>query len=194
MKKVRNGLINNLRYLCLIVAISLGLITIIGTGGGGGGGGVQPLSGLTLADLVGTYNISGFTVTYSDGTVITQNDVNSYSGTMTIESDGNLTQEIYVNGFGGTIHAEILSVDNDSMRVSSGGCTYDVGIEFSGNVLTTTFPMGTCGSDYSEVDVWTKTDSNSLTPENSNFQTAIDELSDQAISGGGIGYIYQILP
>ena len=201
MKKVRNGFINNLRYFCLLAAITLGLMAIVATGGGGGGGGGD---NLTLADLVGTYNLSGFTVTFSDGTVITQDDVNSYSGTMTIESDGNATQEIYVNGYGGIIYAEILSVDNDSIRVSSGGCTYDLRIELSGNVLTTTAPMGTCGNDFSEVDVWTKISSDvssqsligstSLTPENSNFQTAIDELSDQAISGGGIGYIYKTLP
>ena len=38
MKKVRNGLINNLRYICLIVVIAFGLIGIVGSGGGGGGG------------------------------------------------------------------------------------------------------------------------------------------------------------
>ena len=39
MKKIRNGLINNLRYLCLIVVIAFGLMVIVATGGGGGGGG-----------------------------------------------------------------------------------------------------------------------------------------------------------
>jgi len=38
MKKVRNGFIRNLHYLCLVGVIALGLITIVGTGGGGGGG------------------------------------------------------------------------------------------------------------------------------------------------------------
>lgn len=38
MKKIRNRLINNLRYFCIIVVIALGLITIIASGGGGGGG------------------------------------------------------------------------------------------------------------------------------------------------------------
>ena len=40
MKKVRNGLIYNLRYFCLLAAITLGLMAIVATGGGCGGGGV----------------------------------------------------------------------------------------------------------------------------------------------------------
>ncbi len=38
MKKVRDRFIKNLRYLCLIGVIALGLMTIVGTDGGGGGG------------------------------------------------------------------------------------------------------------------------------------------------------------
>ncbi|RZB32430.1 MAG: hypothetical protein SRB2_04435 [Desulfobacteraceae bacterium Eth-SRB2] len=37
MKKVKNELGNNLRYICLIVVIAFGLIGIVGSGGGGGG-------------------------------------------------------------------------------------------------------------------------------------------------------------
>ena len=37
MRKVKNGFIKNLHYLCLIGVIALGLMTIVGTGGGGGG-------------------------------------------------------------------------------------------------------------------------------------------------------------
>ena len=44
MKKVRNGFIKNLRYLCLICILALGLMTIVGTGGGGGGGDTRSLS------------------------------------------------------------------------------------------------------------------------------------------------------
>jgi len=39
MQKARNGFIKNLRYLCLIGIIALGLMTIIGTNGGGGDNG-----------------------------------------------------------------------------------------------------------------------------------------------------------
>ena len=45
MKKSRNGFIKNLRYLCLVGVIALGLMTIVATGGGGGGGGGDPCAG-----------------------------------------------------------------------------------------------------------------------------------------------------
>jgi len=38
MKRVKNGFIRNLHYLCLVGVIALGLMTIVATGGGGGGG------------------------------------------------------------------------------------------------------------------------------------------------------------
>jgi len=148
---------------------------------------------LILDDLVGTYNLSGFTVTYSDGTTITQNDVSTFSGTMVIESDGDMTQTIKLNGYQDTIYASVISVGNNTVKIFSAGCTYDLGIALSGNVLTTNLPLGTCGSDYSEVDVWTKTRSNITTSMNNNFNTVIDDDSDQTITGGSIGYLYQLL-
>ena len=42
MKKAGTMFIKNLRYLCLMGVISLGLMTIVGTGGGGGGGSSTP--------------------------------------------------------------------------------------------------------------------------------------------------------
>ena len=38
MKRVKNGFVKNLHYLCLAGVIALGFITIVGTGGGGGSG------------------------------------------------------------------------------------------------------------------------------------------------------------
>jgi len=58
MRKMRNGLIKNLRYLCLASVITLGLMTIIATGGGGGGGGGGGRGGggdPDLAALEGTW-------------------------------------------------------------------------------------------------------------------------------------------
>ena len=56
MKKVRNELINNLRYLCLIVVIAFGLIGIVGSGGGGGGsaGTAPTIDNVVLTD--GNFN------------------------------------------------------------------------------------------------------------------------------------------
>jgi len=45
MRKVKNGFIKNLHYLCLIGVIALGLMTIVGTGGGGGSTTSAPTTG-----------------------------------------------------------------------------------------------------------------------------------------------------
>jgi len=56
MKKVRNGFVKNLHYLCLVGVIALGLMTIVATGGGGGDGGGAPpgisYTGLTTQAVI----------------------------------------------------------------------------------------------------------------------------------------------
>jgi hypothetical protein len=54
MKKTGSVFIKNLRYLCLIGIIALGLMTIVGTGGGGGDGGgtTTPTPPPTVPDFV----------------------------------------------------------------------------------------------------------------------------------------------
>ena len=42
MKKQRPMFVQNLRYVCMVTVILLGLMTIVGTGGGGGGGEDNP--------------------------------------------------------------------------------------------------------------------------------------------------------
>ncbi len=193
MMKARNGFIKSLRYLCLASVITLGLLTIVGTGGGGGGGGNgggDTTATLTLSDLVGTYTLTAFTVTFDNGTIVTQDDVTSYSGTMLFTSDGYLSQTLEIDGTVGTIEATILSVENNIVRVSSGGCTYNLGIGLSGNVLTTTFPSGTCGANYKEVDVWEKTTSSTALPKDIQ---ADDEIA-KTIAGGAVGSIWNLLP
>jgi len=50
MKKPANMFVKNLRYLCLVGVIAIGLMTVVGTGGGGGGGGETPPTGTTPTD------------------------------------------------------------------------------------------------------------------------------------------------
>lgn len=50
MKKARNPIIKNLRYLCLVGVIALGLITIVGSNGGGDGAGTSTTASSTTAD------------------------------------------------------------------------------------------------------------------------------------------------
>ncbi len=72
MKKVRNGLIKNLHYFCLIGVIALGLMTIVGTGGGGGGGGSSSESEPSESSVGITFKLtdpdrseSGYTISMS---------------------------------------------------------------------------------------------------------------------------------
>jgi len=59
MKKTGNMFVKNLRYLCLVGVIALGLMTIVGTGGGGGGGGTSTSTTTTGG---GTTNFAGGTL------------------------------------------------------------------------------------------------------------------------------------
>lgn len=61
MRKVKNGFIKNLHYLCLIGVIAFGLMTIVGTGGGDGGG----TAAATTGSLAITNNsLKTFSVAY----------------------------------------------------------------------------------------------------------------------------------
>ena len=76
MMKARNRFIKNLPYLCLLGAIALGLMTIVGTGGGGGGGGTSVSTDTGDTDQTDTDTgegettppvFSGFDFTLSEG-------------------------------------------------------------------------------------------------------------------------------
>jgi len=56
MKKVKNELSNNLRYICLIVVIAFGLIGIVGSGGGGGHSEYLTTVSLTAEFFEGLYD------------------------------------------------------------------------------------------------------------------------------------------
>jgi len=53
MKKARNGFIKNLRYLCLVGVIALGLMTIVGSNGGGSDTTTTPTTTTTTTTLPG---------------------------------------------------------------------------------------------------------------------------------------------
>jgi len=194
MKKARKGFIKTLPYLCLVGVIALGLMTIVGTGGGGGGGGGGGAPTITLNDLVGTYNLTAFTVAYDDGLTITQEDVDSYSGTMLIMPDGSMSQTVETNGFVVSFQGTILSVVTDTLRIFTPECTYDLGFELDGNVLTTFFLSGTCGVNWSEVDVWEKTSASTSLSKADNLAFEEAEKIEETIPGGAVGSIWNFLP
>jgi len=83
--KAKNGFIKNLRYLCLISIIALGLITIVGCNGGNGDG-----TTTTTPPEVNTPPTATIT-SPSDGSTYTQGDAISFSGTGEDAEDGTLT-------------------------------------------------------------------------------------------------------
>jgi len=163
------------------------LFVLVGCSGGGGGGGTHYPPELTLEDLVGTYTVTDFTATYDNGITLTPSDVTTFSGTMVIASSGTMSQTVEIDGFVSLAQAEILSVSNTAIRLSMPECTYNIGIELTGNILTTSYPLGTCGHNYGETDVWEKTSRTSK-------QINIDSEDIPAIIGGSIGAIYEYIP
>jgi hypothetical protein len=174
MKKVRNGLINNLRYLCLIGVIALGLMTIVGTGGGGGGGGGSTSTSST-GEYRGTYvNIDDASDTGSWSMTFTQNG-SSVSGTVT-DSDGD------TESFTGSITGDTLTIQNTDITAT---------LTISGNDLTgTTYESGgdtynVTGSLYSGIAIGPQTESSPLiggTPVDDNAPLPTDDDDAPIIS------------
>ena len=150
--------------------------------------------GLSLKDLIGTYALKDFNVVFDDGPVITRKDFFSFSGTMHITASGYMYQLIELNGIEFEAGATILDVKSNYIRISSAGCTFDLGIDLSDRILITYLPTGTCGEDGSETDVWEKiSESSSLDYRNSISREKYDQ-NIFAIPGGSVGTFYNTLP
>jgi N-acetylneuraminic acid mutarotase len=120
--KTRNGFIKNLRYICLIGVIALGLITIVGSSGGGGGDGADgsttnnvPVAdagpdqdfstgSLVTLDGSGSSDADGDTLTYSwsitsapEGSTAALSDAAIVNPTFTPDVAGEYTIQLVVN-------------------------------------------------------------------------------------------------
>jgi hypothetical protein len=137
------------RAILVLVAAVSGLTAC---GGGGGGGGSPP--GVVQA-LVGTYTLAGFTVFYDGGSVVTQDDVGSFSGTFVLNSNGTYSQSATADGVSngdfGTWSANGASIFATSQQVA---CSAVLGYTFDGVTLTTTSDHQ-CGANFREIDRWT---------------------------------------
>jgi len=112
MKKARNGLIKNLRYICLIGVIALGLITIVGSNGDdtsapvADAGSDQNVStgSLVTLDGSGSSDADGDSLTYSwsftsvpDSSGATLSDSTVVNPTFTADLDGTYVISLVVN-------------------------------------------------------------------------------------------------
>ena len=96
MKKLRNLLVKNVHYLCIISVIALGLITIVGSNGGGSGGGGGGSTDFTVGGTV-----SGLTGT---GLILQNNGGDDLS----ISSNGTFTFSTAISD-GDTFHVTVLT-------------------------------------------------------------------------------------
>ncbi len=114
---------------------------------------------------------------------------------MVITSEGYMSQQIILNDNYVAVEAWILDIiDNNTLKISSGGCIYNLNIELNGNILTTTLLSGVfCGmNDFTEIDIWEKISSKLTVNTRSVLQE--DEASllhedkpVKGILGGAIG-------
>ncbi len=166
----------------------LSLLVITSCGGGDNTNNSSSMRGepITIDDLAGVYRIVAFTITLADGTVRTERDVRSFSGTFRIDSNGFASQTISVNGLpAASLSATIAVIDNMTLRVTTATCTYNLPFELNNNRLTTFFQRGTCDSNFAETDVWERTSSQS-------FRTArelitSDDMDTTGLISGMIG-------
>ncbi len=116
-------------------------------------------SGAPNGSLVGTYDLIGFEVIFDDGMVFTQNDFQTFSGTMVIYSDGTFTQLVQIEGIAASVTAtwEIVGscflVETIDPPNSCG--PYCAGITFDDPFLTTVADH-ICGTDAVETDYWVR--------------------------------------
>lgn len=147
---------------------------------------------ITLAseDLAGTYVLTGFQVTYSNGAVISSEDGITYSGTMVLTSDGRMSQSVSLNGTTGGAVGVYVVATTSSLTVTADGfsCSYNLGVDRNGNTLTLTLASGQCGITYTEVDTWTRisTDANLLVVDTDEEVAAPSEIFPGSIIGGGL--------
>ncbi len=144
---------------------------------------------ITLSTLVGTYSLDSFTVTRDDGTVFSDDDYSSVSGSFVISQSGVCTQTITVDGNEATVLFTVSVKNNYTLSVvpQSGDCNYDLLFSYSGNTLTTTFSSGTCGANFKEVDVWKKVSVNSSAPELDRDLLPHAPLYNASLPGGVAG-------
>lgn len=157
-------------------ALGLSALLLVGCGSGGGGGG-----GGGGGSLLGTYTLTGFRVTYDNGTVVTQNDVSTFSGTFILFDDNSMSQDITVNGTRAVATGTYSVLDGDTMYITddstsqTGTLTY----HFDGTNLNT-ISDHQAGNAFTEIDYWHK-----VGPPP--FVIVPTSLDESGASGGVVG-------
>jgi hypothetical protein len=167
----RNALKSQSLLLLFVALLSLCFVEGCGGGGGGsgstsdgGGGSGGGTASLTLQDIVGTYELVEFEVIYEgDPHVYTQNDFDSFSGTLIIYPESTAYQEITIEGFTYSELNSFTIVSGNRILVDYDGCTYYADVAYNPPYLTTFIPMGgDCDFGNSEEVKWRKISSQTV--------------------------------
>lgn len=153
-----------LKIASISLSTFLCMLYLSGCGGGGSSSAnsdpspTPPSVSITISDLAGTYTLYKFTVMSDKGATITEDNVSSYSGRMTISQTGEVSQTVTVEGETVTDASTVRIINDTTLEVtdSQPPCTYNATFSLQGDTLTISVPAGTCGIPYSETDVWKK--------------------------------------
>jgi hypothetical protein len=99
-----------------------------------------------------------FTIQWSDGTVATSEVAESFSGTMVIYPDNYLRQTLCIKlpGYDNRCSQGGGWIEGANIISNYNGCEIEIPFTYENYIFTTTIPMGECGTNYSETDVWVK--------------------------------------
>lgn len=136
-------------------------------------------AGVTLTDLVGTYDLSGFSMTdTNDGFSFDQNNFSTWSGQMAINAQGRmqLTQVIEQKVY--SFLWDILAIEKKALQVREADCVQWIDMVYNKNNLTLTWPAGACLENLTATYRFAKTNTKtimSLQNYAPRFQAAINK-------------------
>lgn len=125
------------------------LIFACGSSGDGDSG--SEGQNLTLADLVGTYVLTGFTISNGDKTVEDE-DAQSWAGEVQITDASMLTVSLSINGNpNSSFTLKIYKIENDALEVGDDNCREYIDMNREGDNITLIFSAGKCFGENSLV-------------------------------------------
>jgi len=131
-----------------------------------------------LQEMVGIYDMEGFTITYDTGETVTENDVDYFDGEMIIFEPGYMHQDIKINGVHIVAEQQFELIDEDTLATEVDGIAYEMEFEFDGTDLVTYF-SDVPGFPYDEENYWIKISDD--TPEINTMGVLSED--DQSLAG-----------
>jgi hypothetical protein len=140
---------------------------------------------ITLSDLAGTYSLSAFTINYDSGEVLTEANVDNYSGTYVISEQGWMDQDLKINDTTfGLPQQPIELIDFNTFQSEYNEQSYMIDFNLEGNTLTT-IANHILGSSYYEEDVWVEVSNEVSTQTMTEDMLDVIGVTDTAASSLG---------